>query len=72
MQNDNSISLSEGLSMRVEERVSRTQFETVSDYVEFVLEETLVHVESEGEGAAEKINESEVINRLESLGYLQK
>lgn len=66
------VSLSDDVIRRVEQRVSRTEFESVSEYIEFVLEEALYHVEAEADtdDATEQVDESEVRDRLKSLGYL--
>jgi len=58
---------------RVEQRVPRSDFESTSEYVTFVLEEVLERVEdTDGEEAHETVDESEVQHRLESLGYLEQ
>ena len=58
---------------RVEQRVPRSDFESTSEYVTFVLEEVLERVEdAPGEEAHHTVDESEVQRRLESLGYLEQ
>jgi hypothetical protein len=52
--------------------VSQTQFESVEEYVVFVLEEVLAEVETRGAKAQEEVDDAEVRSRLESLGYLQE
>lgn len=56
---------------RVESRVRATDFDSSSEYVAFVLRETLARVESESDDASEAVTEAEVESRLESLGYLE-
>lgn len=56
---------------RVEERLGRTEFDSVEEYVTFVMEEVLSRVEDETEDDEyEGVDEDEVKERLESLGYL--
>ena len=63
------------LYRRVEERVRISDFESVDEYVAFVLEEVLKAV-SEEEGEEEEVSlseeeEEEVKRRLRALGYLE-
>ncbi|WP_254530533.1 hypothetical protein [Natrinema gelatinilyticum] len=56
---------------RVEHRVPRSEFETVDEYVTFVLEEVLVRVEDVTDGErVTSVSQDEVETRLEALGYL--
>ena len=65
------------LYRRVEERVRISDFESVDEYVAFVLEEVLKVVsEEEGEAEEEEVSlseeeEEEVKRRLRALGYLE-
>jgi len=68
-----SVDLPEDVVSRIERRVRYTEFESVSEYVQYVMEDVLHHVERETEhedGA--DVDEREVKNRLESLGYLNE
>ncbi|MBE9573142.1 MAG: CopG family transcriptional regulator [Proteobacteria bacterium] len=56
------------LYSKVEERVKATNFGSVDEYVEFVLEEVVK--EDEGEKAFSEEEEKEVKKRLKDLGYL--
>lgn len=57
----------------VEDRLPRTEFETSSEYITYVMEEVLYRVEQETEDDDyEHVDEQEVKNRLESLGYLNE
>lgn len=56
---------------RVEDRVHKTEFRDVEEYVTYVLEEVLSQVEQKNDNDTEKIDEDEVRSRLESLGYLE-
>jgi predicted aldo/keto reductase-like oxidoreductase len=68
-----SVELSEDVLERVEARLSRTEWDEVDEYVEFVLEEVLTQVETTTEdGTVDAVDESEVKGRLESLGYLNE
>ena len=64
------------LYKRVEERVRISDFESVDEYVAFVLEEVLKAVSEEEEGEEEEVSlseeeEEEVKRRLRALGYLE-
>jgi Arc/MetJ-type ribon-helix-helix transcriptional regulator len=54
---------------KVEERVTATDFGSVDEYVEFVLEE-VVKGEEEEEKAFSEEEEKEVKKRLKDLGYM--
>jgi Arc/MetJ-type ribon-helix-helix transcriptional regulator len=62
-----SVFLPAELYSKVEERVKATDFASVDEYVEFVLEEV---VKEEEEGAFSEEEEKEVKKRLKDLGYL--
>lgn len=67
------VRLPEHLVTRIESRVPRTEFNSTSEYVTFVLEEALQHVEAESEDRdTEAIDPAEVENRLTALGYLDE
>lgn len=67
------VDLSHDIVNRVQERVQYTDFETEAEYIEYVLEEVLYHVEQENDlSGAKKVNEHQVQNRLKSLGYLNE
>lgn len=56
---------------RVDDRLSRTEWDDPAEYITFVMEEVLYHVEQETEDDDfEEVDEEEVKERLESLGYL--
>lgn len=58
---------------RIDQRVRHTEFEDIDDYVTYVMEEVLYHVEQENDlSDAEEVDEEEVRSRLESLGYLNE
>lgn len=57
---------------RIEERVRATEFESVEEYVTYVMEEILREDEGEGEEPAfSEAEEEEVKKRLRALGYLE-
>lgn len=58
------------LVSRVEGRLDRTQYDTADEYVAFVLEETLARVEAATDDDPVDLDEDEIHDRLESLGYL--
>jgi hypothetical protein len=58
---------------RVEKRLPRSEWDTPEAYVTYVMEEVLARVESDtGDDDFEPIDEREVKDRLESLGYLDE
>lgn len=64
------VELPERVLSRVERRVERTDFDSASAYVTFVLEEVLASVEADDLNDA--VDEDEVRDRLRSLGYLDE
>lgn len=67
-----SVELPERIVSRVEGQLPRTEFDTASEYVAFVVEEVLYRVEDETEDDGAAVDESEVEDRLKSLGYLDE
>ena len=68
-----SIELPRSVLSRVETRLPYTKWDKSSDYVAYILEEALTHVEQEMMGTQyDMIDEDEVENRLEALGYLNE
>ncbi|MFC7045388.1 hypothetical protein ACFQH6_08180 [Halobacteriaceae archaeon GCM10025711] len=55
---------------RVERRLPRTEFESVDEYVAYVLREVLARVEDESTDSYEAVDREQVQDRLRSLGYL--
>lgn len=67
------VDLPERIIERVEARLPRTEWDTSAEYITYVLEEVLYHVEKETEDDDfEPIDEDEVKERLRSLGYLNE
>jgi len=68
-----SVDISTEIIDRVEARLARTEFETPSEYITFVMEEVLYRVEQEtADDDFEAVDEDEVKDRLKSLGYLNE
>lgn len=65
-----SVEISQKLTERIDSRLSHSDFDTVEDYVEFVLQETLTRVEKTTEVDGESLDRGEIESRLEALGYL--
>ncbi len=65
-QKSKAVSLPAELYSRVEERAKSTGFNSIDDYVAFVLEEV---IKDEGEAVISKEEEEEVKRRLRALGY---
>ena len=60
---------------KIKKRVAKTEFESVQEYVNYVLEEVIKQVEEEDKGTEEeaaysKEDEEKVKERLRALGYL--
>lgn len=66
------IALPEDVLVRVDRRLPRTEFDTTEEYVTYVLEEVLAHVEDADEAEFDTADEAEVKDRLKSLGYLEE
>ena len=67
------LDLGEEIVSRVERRLSRTEFDTVEEYVTYVLEEVLSQVEADTEDEDfQAVDEAQVKDRLRSLGYLNE
>jgi len=62
------VSLPAELYGKIEQRIAGTEFDSVDEYVNFVLAE--VFKEEEAETSFSKEDEKEVKRRLKSLGYL--
>jgi Arc/MetJ-type ribon-helix-helix transcriptional regulator len=69
MKNGKSISLPSDLYQKLEKKVSETGFNSVDEFVAYVLEKVLEDDEPEKEMSAE--DEAEVKKRLKSLGYFE-
>lgn len=67
-----SIELSAEMVSRIEDRTSFTDFDTVEDYITHVLEEVLFQVEQHDVSGTDEVNEQDVRDRLELLGYLNE
>ena len=63
------VNLPTDLYNKIEQRVKETEFESVEEYIIFVMEEVLKDDEEEGI-AFSKEEEEEVKKRLRALGYL--
>lgn len=67
-----SIEIPERIASRVRDRLPRTEFDTEGQYITYVMEEVLYHVEQEtDDDDFEPVDEAEVEDRLRSLGYLE-
>lgn len=72
-----SVSISKDLHTRIQKRLNKTEFATVDNYVEYVLQQVLVELESgdgttksKDEGAFSKEDQENVEQRLRNLGYI--
>lgn len=57
---------------RVEARMSRTEFDSAAAYVAWVLDEVLAEAEAGESGEFSAVDEAQVKEQLESLGYLNE
>lgn len=64
------IELPADVHARVEQRLPRTDFESVGEYVAFVMDEVLAEVEASTTEDYDEVDEREIQDRLQSLGYL--
>jgi Arc/MetJ-type ribon-helix-helix transcriptional regulator len=65
------VSLPEELIDRIEERIDHLEFESSEDYISYLLEEVLYHVEESNDLSESKsIDDQQIEDRLKSLGYL--
>lgn len=64
------IELPASVHARVEQRLPRTDFESVEEYVAFVMDEVLAEVEASTTEDYDEVDEREIQERLQSLGYL--
>ncbi len=55
---------------KIEERIKETEFESVDEYVIYVLREVLASLEEEEEQVFSEEEEEKVKERLRALGYL--
>ena len=65
---DNTVSIPSSLYKKIEERCEGTGFESVDEYVEYVLREVVEEEEEEEEFSEE--DEEKVKERLRALGYM--
>lgn len=63
------VSIPESLYKKIEDRCEGTGFESIDEYVEFVLEEVVEEEEDEEEEFSEE-DEEKVKERLRALGYM--
>lgn len=64
------IKIPKGLYDRIKERIEETGFESVDEYVTYVLREVLASLEEEEEEVFSEEEEEKVKERLRALGYL--
>lgn len=62
-----SVRIAEHVYKRTEQRIAGTTFESVDEYVQFVLEEVLA---ADDDGSYDDVDDDDVQARLRSLGYL--
>lgn len=65
------VSVSADVYDAVERRATRTRFDSVDEYVDFALGAVLAELDTLDD-AEESVDEEELQNRLQSLGYLDQ
>ena len=66
-----SVELPSRIVDRIDDRLPRTEWDDPAEYITFVMEEVLYHVKQEtADDDFDAVDEDEVKDRLESLGYL--
>ena len=68
--NTTNISIPTTLADNIKIRCKETGFNSVSEYVTFVLEQVLLNIKSEKKEVYSKEEKKKVSNRLKGLGYL--
>lgn len=70
MTDSTKLQISESLASQLLSGMSKTQYDDLSEYVEFILEEVVQEMEMDERSKNSGINSDQVENRLKSLGYL--
>lgn len=70
MTDSTKLQISESLASQLLSGMSKTQYDDLSEYVEFILEEVVQEIEMDEGSKNSGINSDQVENRLKSLGYL--
>ena len=71
MPDSRDVRLSPSVADRIDDRLPHTEFESVDAYVDYVLAVVLDEVETDERTADPEVDEQQVRERLESLGYLE-
>ncbi|MFD1647723.1 hypothetical protein [Haloarchaeobius litoreus] len=71
MSDTRDVRLSPSVAARIDDRLPHTEFESVEGYVDYVLTAVLDEVDDDESTGGEDVDEREVRDRLESLGYLE-
>jgi len=66
-----SLELDDDVRRHLERRVERSEFESLEEYVSFVLEQVVTPTPELGSNEPDNDRESAVRDQLESLGYLE-
>ena len=67
---DIQITLPYKLTGKLSKKIKEAGFDTITEYIIFILEQTISSEEVEGEGVYGEEEEKEVKERLKELGYL--
>ena len=70
MGSDVKVAIRKDLYEKIEKRVEATEFNSVSEYVNYVLEEVLEQITDDEKDVYSKEDEEKVKEKLRSLGYL--
>ena len=66
--NSRTVAVEDRLYEQIEQRIAKTNFESVDEYVAFILEEVVAS--EEADEAYDDVDDDDVQARLRSLGYL--
>jgi Arc/MetJ-type ribon-helix-helix transcriptional regulator len=64
------VPISKAIVEKIKKRIEQTDFDSVSSYITYVLEEVLSEEDDEEEAVFSKEDEERVKERLKALGYL--
>jgi hypothetical protein len=69
---DRTLTVSKETFTRIQNRLSHTEFNSVDEYAEYVLDELILYVNEQVDVSdTEDVDEEEIKERLRSLGYLR-
>ncbi|WP_254840957.1 hypothetical protein [Natronomonas marina] len=67
-----SVEIPEDMWEEIDERTNYTEFSDVDEYIQYIIEEVLYAVRKRDDSEIEDIDEKQVEDRLNALGYLNE